>query len=244
MWKQHIAICTTLALLAIPLYIADRYLTKGGGGGWISLDFSGVIIIPYIAFDAVHIAVSSLILAVSPNLRLLPLHLFSGILTIGLLVGGFLTYSARQRARDAANYEKRDEIIQQLRKAIELREWWYEPSDEAPKEIHVRIKVHESARVSGNADGKAGGNLGQMIFNTNTQDTPHHDAGKEEEFLLVFPLQFLKEGKADSVSITLYMFKGETGTIAEDATIIFEDKPSSPYDGLFIREQIPPRTPR
>jgi hypothetical protein len=175
MWKQHIAICATLALLAIPLYIADRYLTKCGGGGWISLDFSGVIIIPYIAFVAVHIAVSSLILAVSPNVRLLPLHLSSGILTIGLLVVGLLTYSARQRSRDAANYEKRDEIIQQLRNAIELREWWYEPSDEALKEIHVRVKVHESARVSG---------------------------------------------------------------------IIFEDKPSSPYDGHFIREQIPPRTPR
>jgi hypothetical protein len=82
-----------------------------------------------------------------------------------------------------------------------------------------------------------------MIFTTNTQDIPHHNAGKGEEFSLVFPLHFLKEGKADSVSITLYMSKGETGTLPEDATIIFEDKPSSGYDGLFIREQIPPRTP-
>ena len=242
MWKQHIAICTTLALLAIPLYFADKYLTKGGGG-WISLDFSGVIIFPYIAFAGVHIAVSSLILAVSPNVRLIPLHLFSCILTIGLLVVGFLTYSARQRASDAANYKKRDEIIQQLRNSIELREWSYEPSDEAPKEIHVRVKANESGRFSGNAEGRAGGNLGEMIFTTNTQDFPHTKADKGEEFSLVFPLHFLKEGKADSISITIYLSRGETGTIVEDGTIIFEDKPSSPYDGLFIREQIPPRTP-
>jgi hypothetical protein len=240
MWKQHIAICTTLALLAIPLYIADKYLTKGSGG-WISLDFSGVIIIPYIAFAAVHIAVSSLILALSPNVRLIPLHLFACILTIGLLVVGFLTYSAQQRARDAANYKKKDERIQN---SIELREWWYEPSDEAPKEIHARIKAKESGRFSGNAEGRAGGNLGEMIFTTNTQDFPQTKADNGEEFMLAFPLHFLKEGKADSVSITIYLSRGETGTIVEDGTIIFEDKPSSPYDGLFIREQIPPRTPR
>jgi len=243
MWKQHIAICTTLALLAIPLYFADKYLLKGGGGGWISLNFNGLIIVPYIAFVAVHIAVSSLILFVSPNVRLLPLHLFSGIISIGLLVVGFLSYSARERARDAENYAKREETIQQLRKAVELREWWYAPSAEAPTEVHVRVKANESASFSADASGYAEG-IRELIFNTNTQEFPQHDAGKGEEFTLVVPLHFLKEGKAGSVSITLRLYKSDHSTLPEDATIIFEDRPSSYYDGLFIHEQIPPRTTR
>jgi hypothetical protein len=133
------------------------------------------------------------------------------------------------------------ETIQQLRQAIELREWWYEPNAEAPTEIHMRVKVSESGRFSGNADGRAGGNLGDMIFNT--QDTPQRQVGKGEEFSFAFPLHFFKEGKADSVSIALYLFKDETGTAAENVTIIFEDNPSSEYDGHFIYKQIPPPTP-
>jgi len=242
MWKQHIGICTALVLLAIPLYIADKNLLKGGGGGWIALDMSGLIIIPYMAFVAVHIAVSSLALSQLPATRLFPLHVLSGIVSIGLLVVGFAVYSGYERDREAAAYEKRRLTIQELRKAIELLEWWYEPNAETPAEIHMRVKVTESGRFSGNADGRAGGDLGEMIFNT--RDTPQRQVSKGEEFSIAFPLHFLKEGKADSVSIDLYLFKHETGTIPENVTIIFEDNPSTDYDGHFIYKQIPPRTPR
>jgi hypothetical protein len=44
--------------------------------------------------------------------------------------------------------------------------------------------------------------------------------------------------------VALYMFKDQTGTILENVTIIFEDNPSSEYDGHFIYKQIPPPTPR
>jgi hypothetical protein len=241
MWKQHIGICTVLALLAIPLYIADKSLLKGGGG-WITLNMNGLIIVPYIVFVALHIAVSSLALFQFPAARLLPLHLLSGIISIGLLVVGFFAYSGYESAREAAAYGKRMETIQQLRKTIELREWWYEPNAETPAEIHLRVKVSESGRFSGNVDGRAGGNFGEMIFNT--QDTPQREVSKGEEFSIAFPLHVLKAGKADSVSIALYMFKGQTGTILEDVTVIFEDNPSSEYDGHFIYKQIPPPTPR
>lgn len=242
MWKQHIGICTVLALLAVPLYFADRYLLKGGGGGWISLDMHGLIIVPYIAFVALHIAVSSLALSLFTTTRLLPLHLLSGIVSICLLVAGFFVYSGYARAEEAASYQKRMETIQQLRKVIELREWWYEPNAEAPSEIHVRVKVSESGRFSGNVEGRAAGDYGEMIFNT--VDSPHRQVSKGEEFSFAFPLHFLKAGKADSVSITLYMFKDQTGSIPENVTIIFENNPSSDYDGHFIYEQIPPPTPR
>ncbi|PYS32713.1 MAG: hypothetical protein DMG14_33750 [Acidobacteria bacterium] len=242
MWKQHIGICTALVLLGIPLYVADRYLLKGGGGGWISLNLNGLIIIPYIAFVAVQIAVSSLALFQFPTARVLPLHLLSGVISIGLLVVGFFAYSGYERAQETADYEKRMETIRQLREAIELREWWYEPNAEAPTEIHVRVKVSESGRFSGNAEGRAAGNFGEMIFNT--QDSPQRQAGKGEEFSFVFPLHFLSEGKADAVSIALYLFKDQTGTVPEDLAIIFEDNPSTEYDGHFIYKQIPPPTPK
>jgi len=242
MWKQHIGICAALALLSIPLYIADRYLLKGGSGGWIALNMNGLIIVPYIVFVALHIAVSSLALSQFATGRLLPLHLLSGSVSIGLLVVGFFVYRSHDRAEEAASYEKRLETIHQLRKAIELREWWYEPNVDAPTEIHVRVKVSESGRVSGNVEGRAAGDFGEMIFNT--QDSPQRQMSKGQEFSFAFPLHFLKAGKADSVSITLYMFKDQTGSILEDVAIIFENNPSTDYDGHFVYEQIPPPTPR
>jgi hypothetical protein len=62
-----------------------------------------------------------------------------------------------------------------------------------------------------------------MIFNT--QDSPQRQAGKGEEFSFVFPLHFLNDGKADWVSIALYLFKDQTATVPENVTIIFEDNP-------------------
>jgi hypothetical protein len=238
MWKQHIVICASLALLAIPLYVADSYLLKGSGGGWISLDMTGLIIIPYIAFAATHVVVSSLGLFFIPSTRPLSLHILSGITSVGLLVLGFIIYTAYDRAQDAASYEKRMKTVEQLKKVIELRDWRYEPSDDAPKEIRVRVKVNEAGRFSGNAEGRAEGNPGEMIFNT--EDTPQRQASKGEEFSMALPLHFLKEGRADSVSITLYLFKDETGTAPEDVTIIFEENPKTDYDGQFIYAQIPP----
>ena len=80
-----------------------------------------------------------------------------------------------------------------------------------------------------------------MIFNT--QDSPHRRVNKGEEFSFAFPLTFLKPGKAEVVSITLYMFKDQTGSIPEDVTIIFENNPATDYDGHFIYAQIPPPKP-
>jgi hypothetical protein len=106
MWKQHIGICATLVLFGIPVYVADQFLLKGGGGGWISFDFQGLIIIPYIGFVVFQIAVSSLALFQFPTARVLPLHLLSGIISIGLLVVGFFAYSGYEHAKEAADYEK------------------------------------------------------------------------------------------------------------------------------------------
>src|SRR5262245_59971808 len=111
MWKPHIGICTSLALLAIPLYIADKYLLKGGGGGWITLNMNGLIIVPYIAFASLHIVVSSLVVFQFPAARLFRLHVLSGIISIGLLVVGFVAYSGYERAQEAAAYGKRMETI-------------------------------------------------------------------------------------------------------------------------------------
>jgi hypothetical protein len=242
MWKQHIVVCSALALLAIPLYVADMYLLKSRGGGWIALNMNGLIIVPYIAFAALHIGVTSLALFRFPTARLLSLHVVSGILSIGLLIAGFVIYLRIDDARSAADYSRRMETVQQLRKAIELRRWWYEPNADAPMELHVRVKVNESGRFSGNAEGRTGDSLGELIFNT--LDTSHRQAGKGEEFTYIFPLHFMKEGKAEAVSITLYLFKDQTGSAPEDITVIFEDKPATDYDGHFIYEQIPPPSPQ
>jgi hypothetical protein len=213
------------------------YLLKSRGG-WIAINMNGILIVPYIAFAALHIFISSLALYQFPGARLLPLHIVSGILSLGLLIGGFVIYMRHEDARSKADYSKRMETVRQLRKVIELQRWWYVPNADAPTELHVRVKVNESGRFSGNAEGRVGDRLGELIFDT--VSTPHRQAGKGEEFTYIFPLQFLKQGKADTVSIALYLFKGESGSASEDVTVIFEDQPPSDYDGHFIYKQIPP----
>jgi hypothetical protein len=241
-WKQHLVICVVLALLAVPVYRVDSFLFKAPSSGWISLDLSGLLIIPYLAFATLHIAVSSLALFRFPAAPLRLLHFVSVIVSLGLLVAGFVLYTGLESARSAAEYKKTLDTVEQLRNVLELREWWYVPSADAPQEIHARVKVHESGRFSGNADGRAAGNFGEMIFTT--AGSLQRQVSRGEEFTYVFPLRRVKEGKAESVSIALYLFKDQTGSAPEDVTIIFENHPQSAYDGHFLYAQIPPPRPR
>src|SRR5437773_4891950 len=91
-WRKHLIICLFLGLLAIPIYLLDLALTEKGGGNWITLDFRGLIFWTYIALLAIDVALSSIGIVSFPKSGVLRIHFCSMVLSVILLVVGFISY--------------------------------------------------------------------------------------------------------------------------------------------------------
>ena len=98
-WRKHLIICLFLGLLAIPMYLMDLASTRdSGGGNWITLDFRGLIFWTYIAFLAIDIVLSSIGVLSFPQPGVLRIHFCSMVLSVILLVTGFVVYGKLLRA--------------------------------------------------------------------------------------------------------------------------------------------------
>src|SRR5438128_3723067 len=97
-WRKHLIICLFLGLLAIPIYFMDRALMGGGRGNWITLDFRGLIFWTYITLLAIHVTLSSIAVRSFPNSGALRIHLCSMVLSVILLIAGFILYGKLLRA--------------------------------------------------------------------------------------------------------------------------------------------------
>src|SRR5881394_2804427 len=97
-WRKHLIICLFLGLLAIPMYLLDLALTEKGGGNWITLDFRGLIFWTYIALLAIDVALSSIGIVSFPKSGVLRIHFCSMVLSVILLVVGFILYVKLLRA--------------------------------------------------------------------------------------------------------------------------------------------------
>jgi hypothetical protein len=97
-WRKHLVICLFLGLLTIPIYFLDLALTEEGGGNWITLDFRGLIFWTYIALLAIDVALSSIGVLSFPNSGALRVHFWSMVLSVILLVAGFVVYARLLRA--------------------------------------------------------------------------------------------------------------------------------------------------
>jgi hypothetical protein len=99
-WRKHLIICLVLGLLALPIYFLDLALMGGrGGGNWITLDFRGLIFWTYIAVLAIHVALSSVGVLCFSKPRVLRIHVGSFVLSLILLVTGFVVYGKLLRAQ-------------------------------------------------------------------------------------------------------------------------------------------------
>jgi hypothetical protein len=236
MWKQQLHILLVLALLAIPLFALDMWLLRSRSGGWISLSLRGALIVPYIAFVLLHGIISTIGVRTYASASLGAVHTLSALLAITLLAGGFVGYSRFDRARSHARWEARQLELRELARVIELREWWYEPNAEQPVAIHVRVKSNESGRFAGNLD--ANDASGQQLYSSH--DTAQRQVARGEEFQYDFPLRRWKEGRPESITIALYLFKDGKGSAPEDVAILFEQDPQRETDGHFLYAKLPP----
>lgn len=95
-WRKHLIICLFLGLLAIPIYFMDlASMADGGGGNWITLDFRGVVFWTYITIDVV---LSSIAVLSFPKLGVFPIHFWSMLFSLILLIVGFVVYGKLLRA--------------------------------------------------------------------------------------------------------------------------------------------------
>ena len=98
-WQKDLIICLSLGLLAIPVYFLDKASVEGGGGTWITLDFQGLIFWTYVTLLVIQVVISSLAVLSFPNAGALHIHFWSMVLSVMLLVTGFLVYGKLLRAQ-------------------------------------------------------------------------------------------------------------------------------------------------
>src|SRR5580765_7166738 len=91
-WRRHWIVCLCLGLLTIPIYFLDQALFTGGSGGWISLDFRGLLFRSYIVWLGIDIVLSSIAVGSFPRLGTLLIHLGSMVLSLILLVASIFVY--------------------------------------------------------------------------------------------------------------------------------------------------------
>ena len=98
-WRKHLIICLFLGLLAVPIYFLDVASTQQGGGNWITLDFRGLIFWTYITLLAIHVTLSSIAVLAFPKSGVLRIHFCSIILSVIVLIAGFLLYGKLLRVK-------------------------------------------------------------------------------------------------------------------------------------------------
>ena len=241
-WRKHLIICLVLGLLAIPIYFLDRTLLGPSGGNWITLDFRGLIFWTYIILVAIQVALSSVAVLLFPKVETLRIHLGSMVLAVVLLVTGVTVYGKLRHLAISNDHRTMMASRRSLVDVIELKRWWYVPDETAPKEIDVRVVVHEAGRFAGNVIGEQKDPSGSSttIFQSNNGPESQRQVRSGEAFIYPFPLKFLNTGHADDVRITLYLFKAPGGPDAGDISKVFMKSPQRDDNGDYFYGVLPP----
>ena len=242
LWRKHLIICLLLGLLAVPMYFVDFAFTAGEtGSNWIKLDFRGLIFWTYITLLAIHVSLSSIAVWSFPKAAALRVHLGSMVLSVILLVAGFVVYGKLRRAVISNQQQTLMESRKPLANVIELKKWWYFPDDINPTEVRVNVVVHEAGRFAGNVTGEQtdpSGSSTSVFESTNGPET-QRQVGSGEAFTYAFPLKILHAAPADNVRITMYLFKARSGPAAGDITKVFMKSPQQDDDGEYFYGVLP-----
>jgi hypothetical protein len=240
-WRKHLIICLFLGALAVPIYYLDLAFAGGGGSDWIKLDFRGFIFWTYITLLAIHVVLSSIAVLAFPKLGALLIHFGSMVLSMILLVAGFVVYGELRRQAVSNQYQALMRSRRSLINVIELKEWRYFPDDINPAEIRVSVIVHQPGRLAGNVMGEQtdpSGSSNTVFQSTNGPET-QRQIGSGEAFTYAFPLEILHAGHADDVRITLYLFKARSGPATGDIAKVFMNSPQQDDDGEYFYGVLP-----
>jgi hypothetical protein len=241
-WRRHLIVCFCLGLLAIPIYFLDQALfAPAAASNWITLDFRGLLFWSYVIWLAIYTAIGSIALLLFPGARKVGVQLGLMGLSLVLLGTGFFAYGKAM----AWNARHQDRVAMERRRArlnvIELKSWGYYPNDVSPAEIRVKVTVHESGRFAGNVTGERTDATGSVrtVFESTNEPQDQRQVRTDDTFSYVFPLKILGEGRADNVSITLFLFKAASDPAAGDIAKVFSNSPHLEDDGQFFYGTLP-----
>lgn len=238
-WRRHLIVCSCLGLLAVPIYFVDQSLLAPSGSNWITLDFRGLFFWSYLIWLAIYTAVGSIALSLFPSARKVRGQLASMGLSLVLLVTGFFVYGKAQ----AWSARHQDHLAMERRRArlnvIELRSWGYYPNDVSPTEIQVNVAVHEAGRFAGNVTGVRNDGADSAVFESTNEPQNQRQVREGDSFSYVFPLKVLRPGRADTVSITLYLFKNTSDPASGDIAKVFSTLPHAEDDGQYFYATLP-----
>jgi hypothetical protein len=237
MWEYHTRLCALFLFLAIPIAIADFVLLKDKGGGWISLDFRGILTGGYMIIVFLHIVISTLTLKYTSWQSVGMVHGLSVIVSIGLFCAGVYGYFGWQKSRDRAQYEATRAIRSKLFHVLTLNEWWYSPEPKNATEISVLVSVSESGRFSCNASGYGEGEYGEMHFHSD--NVKQRKVEKGEHFTHTIPITWVKAGEPAKVEITLYLFADNTGSAGQNVIKVYTPQPTREDDGHNFYDLLP-----
>jgi len=238
MWEQHFRLCAILLFLIIPIAIADFVLLKGKGGGWISLDFSGILTGAYAIAVVIHIVISTLTLKYSSWQQVGMVHGLSIVFSIGLFCAGVYGYYDWQKKQSRKQYEETLAVRAKLFHVLTLSEWRYSPDLKNATEILVSVSVSESGRFSCNANGYGEGEFGEMQFHSDK--VQQRQVEKGERFTHSIPIKWVKEGEPAKIEITLYLFADKTGSAGQNVIKVFTTQPEREDDGHSFFDLLPP----
>jgi hypothetical protein len=241
-WRNHLIICLSLGLLAVPIYFLDLASTEeSGGSNWITLDFRGLIFWTYITLVAIDVALSSIAVLSFPESGALRIHIGSMVLSVILLAAGVVVYGKVRRAIVSNQQRTLMESRRRLINVIELKEWWYFPDDIYPTEIRVNVVVHQSGRFAGNVTGEQTDPSGSSrnVFESTNEPESQRQVSSGEAFTYTFPLKILSAAHADNVRIILYLFKAPSGPSAGDIAKVFMNSPQQDDDGEYFYSILP-----
>jgi hypothetical protein len=235
MWRHHLIVLAVLVALALPVYILDYFLLKPSGDIFL-LNLRSMLISAYVAWLAIHIALSSLAVWVLKSDRLYTLHGVSAAASVGLLFVGLHLVQRWDAAQGRAKHEARMAMRQTLFDTITLEKWWYEPGSGKPHSIGAVLLVKHSGRLAARVSGHD--RSGSQVYAGEMRPQKRVTAGERIDY--VFSLKYYSDEQFPDVRFTFYLFRDKEGSAPENITKEYAAIPERTDDGQYFRDVLPP----
>jgi hypothetical protein len=235
MWRTHLIILGLLALLAGPVLLLDRNLLLPRGGP-LPVDMRGAFITVYLFWLVAQIVVSTCFLLVLKEPKPVWLHVLGAPVAIVLVVAGFFVYS-RVESHLAGNARQAHlDARSGYADAVRLVHWQLEPADGTPERARLTLDFSYSGRFAALIQGRSVEDM--QTFSGELKPQVQVEAGERLEAVL--PLTHFRKLPAEDVSVTLYLFKDETGSAPEDIRMTYRNGLTVRDDGQYFYAPLPP----
>ena len=121
--------------------------------------------------------------------------------------------------------------------AIRLVQWQLEPADGMPEQARLTLDFRFSGRFAAHIEGRSADDM--QIYTGELKPQVQVAAGERLDAIL--PLTHYRSLPAENVSVTLYLFKDETGSAPEDIHMTYQTGLTVRDDGHYFYAPLPPQ---